>query len=98
MNGLDTLSEEQKQEFAKQVAIEMPAGCGTFHHPLMVHGSYENHSPIARRALVINVFADGTQSNSDEELLAGFLPYLRAIGWKDNFSHCYLIQGKFYNK
>ena len=75
MNGLDTfLSEEQKQEFAKQVAIEMPAGYGTFHHPLMVHGSYENHSPIARRALVINVFADGTQSNSDEELLAGVPP------------------------
>jgi ectoine hydroxylase-related dioxygenase (phytanoyl-CoA dioxygenase family) len=47
----------------------MPKGYGTFHHPLLVHGSYENRSDRPRRAFVINVFADGTISNSDGELL-----------------------------
>ena len=71
MNGLmKYLTEEQKKEF-KPVAIEMKKGYGTFHHPLMVHGSYENKSEMSRRAFVINVFADGTRSNTDEELLTG---------------------------
>ncbi len=72
MDGLDTLlNEDQKAEYAKKVAIEMPMGYGTFHHPLMVHGSYENKSNMPRRAVVLNVFADGTESNSDEEMLKG---------------------------
>ncbi|MGB5270278.1 MAG: phytanoyl-CoA dioxygenase family protein [Eudoraea sp.] len=71
MNGLmKYLTEEQKKEF-KPVAIEMKKGYGTFHHPLMVHGSYENNSEMSRRAFVINVFADGTVSNTDDELLTG---------------------------
>jgi ectoine hydroxylase-related dioxygenase (phytanoyl-CoA dioxygenase family) len=71
MNGLmKYLTQEQKKEF-KPVAIEMKKGYGTFHHPLLVHGSYENNSEIGRRAFVINVFADGTVSNTDDELLAG---------------------------
>jgi len=71
MNGLmKYLTEEQKKEF-KPVAIELKKGYGTFHHPLMVHGSYENNSEKSRRAFVINVFADGTVSNTDDELLAG---------------------------
>jgi len=71
MNGLmKYLTEEQKKEF-KPVAIELKKGFGTFHHPLMVHGSYENHSELSRRAFVLNVFADGTISNTDDELLVG---------------------------
>ena len=38
---------------------------------LMVHGSYENRSEISRRAFVLNVFADGTLSNTDEDILVG---------------------------
>ena len=71
MNGLmKYLTEEQKKEF-KPVAIEMKKGFGTFHHPLLVHGSYENKSEMSRRAFVINVFADGPVSNTDDELLCG---------------------------
>jgi ectoine hydroxylase-related dioxygenase (phytanoyl-CoA dioxygenase family) len=71
MNGLmKYLTEEQKKEF-KPVAIEMKKGYGAFHHPLLVHGSYENKSERSRRAFVINVFADGTVSNTDDELLSG---------------------------
>ncbi len=72
MEGLYTfLNEEQKKQFDQKVPAEMPMGYGTFHHPLVVHGSYENKSPNSRRAFVLNVFADGTVSNSDDELLAG---------------------------
>jgi len=71
MEGLmDYLTEEQKTEF-KPVPIEMKKGYGTFHHPLMVHGSYANKSERSRRAFVLNVFADGTRSATDEALLEG---------------------------
>ena len=67
----ELLTPDQQVEYDKKVAIEMPKGFGTFHHPLMVHGSYENNSDISRRAMVLNVFADGTLSNSNEEMLPG---------------------------
>ena len=67
----EMLTESQKKEYDTKVAIEMPKGYGSFHHPLMVHGSYENRSDISRRAFVINVFADGTISDSNEKLLSG---------------------------
>lgn len=64
------LSEEQKQAF-HPVAIEMKKGYASFHHPLLVHGSYENFSDRSRRAFVLNVFADGVMSNSNEAVLKG---------------------------
>ncbi|AHM61143.1 Phytanoyl-CoA dioxygenase [Flammeovirgaceae bacterium 311] len=71
MDGLmHYLSDEQKPEF-KPVPVELNKGHATFHHPLMVHGSYENKSSRSRRAFVLNVFADGTVSNSDEVILSG---------------------------
>ena len=72
MNGLmDYLNDEQKEQFKNPIAIELKKGYATFHHPLMVHGSYENKSEMSRRAFVLNVFADGTISNTDDELLKG---------------------------
>lgn len=69
MEGLmKFLTPEQKAQF-KPVPIELKRGYATFHHPLLVHGSYGNRSGISRRAFVLNVFADGTVSNSDEPLL-----------------------------
>lgn len=69
MEGLmDYLTEEQKAQF-KPVPIELKRGYATFHHPLMVHGSYSNKSTSSRSAFVINVFADGTLSNTDDELM-----------------------------
>ncbi|WP_339795378.1 phytanoyl-CoA dioxygenase family protein, partial [uncultured Imperialibacter sp.] len=65
MNGLDQyLTEEQKSQF-KPIPIEMKMGHGTFHHPLLVHGSYENKTDRQRRAYVTNVFKDGTRSDAD---------------------------------
>ncbi len=74
MDGiLDYLTPEQKAQF-NPVPIELKAGYATFHHPLLVHGSYENKSNQPRRAFVLNVFADGTISNTDDELLKGVPP------------------------
>ena len=74
MEGImDFLTEEQKAEF-KPIPIEVRKGYCTFHHPLMVHGSYENRSDRSRRAFVLNVFADGTYSATDDELLKGVPP------------------------
>ncbi len=71
MEGImDYLTNEQKEKF-KPVPIELKKGFGTFHHPLMVHGSYANKSDRSRRAFVTNVFAEGTVSNTDEVLLEG---------------------------
>lgn len=75
MEGLmEYLDESQKEQFRNPVAIELEKGYATFHHPLMVHGSFENKSQMSRRAFVLNVFADGTISNTDNELLSGVPP------------------------
>jgi len=67
------LTPEQRAQFQPE-AIEMPAGHGSFHHAMLVHGSYANQTPTPRRALVINVFRDGVESASDEPLLQGVPP------------------------
>ncbi len=64
------LNEEQTKQLDHPTPIEMKKGFASFHHPLLVHGSFENNSDRPRRAFVLNVFADGTCSKTDEELLA----------------------------
>lgn len=64
------LTDQQKAQF-RPVAIELKAGECSFHHPLMVHGSFENRSDRPRRGAVINVFRDGVKSVSDSPLLEG---------------------------
>lgn len=74
MDGLlEFMTEEQKKNF-KPIPIEMKAGEATFHHPLMVHGSFKNTSDRPRRGVVINVFKEGTLSNSNDVLLEGVPP------------------------
>jgi ectoine hydroxylase-related dioxygenase (phytanoyl-CoA dioxygenase family) len=71
MNAIfEVLTDDQRKEFAP-VAIELKAGEASFHHPLMLHGSYENLSEKPRRATVINVLRDGVVSDSAEPLLEG---------------------------
>lgn len=65
-----SLTPEQEQEF-KPVAIELKKGECSFHHPLMVHGSYENRTDVSRRAVVLNVFRDGVVSASEAPPLQG---------------------------
>jgi hypothetical protein len=70
---VESLTPEQRREF-KPVAIELKQGESSFHHPLMVHGSYENRTDKARRAVVLNVFRDGVVSASDAAPLEGVPP------------------------
>ena len=71
MRAIETVLNEEQRQMFKPVAIELRAGEAAFHHPRMIHGSYENRSSQPRRATVINVFRDGVSSNSDEPLLTG---------------------------
>lgn len=73
MGIMDYLNETQKQQF-HPIPVETKAGEAIFHHSLTLHGSGENRSDNPRRAFVINVFADGVSSDSDDELLAGVPP------------------------
>jgi ectoine hydroxylase-related dioxygenase (phytanoyl-CoA dioxygenase family) len=71
MNAIQTvLTNEQKSHF-KPFAVELKAGEASFHHPLMIHGSFENKSNCPRRAAVINVFLDGVKSDSPNPPLEG---------------------------
>ncbi len=67
------LSPEQEAQF-HPVPAQLKRGEASFHHPLMVHGSYENRTGSPRRAAVINVFRDGVHSASDAEPLPGVPP------------------------
>jgi ectoine hydroxylase-related dioxygenase (phytanoyl-CoA dioxygenase family) len=71
MTAIQTvLTDEQKDQF-RPVAIELKKGEAAFHHPLMVHGSFENKTDRPRRATVINAFRDGVFSASNDPLLDG---------------------------
>jgi ectoine hydroxylase-related dioxygenase (phytanoyl-CoA dioxygenase family) len=67
----DFLNEDQKKQFENPHFAETKAGEAIFHHSLTLHGSGENKSDRPRRAFVINVFADGVRSDSDEPMLEG---------------------------
>lgn len=67
----DFLYEDQKKQFENPQYAELKAGEAVFHHSLTLHGSGENKSERPRRAFVINVFADGVKSDSNEPLLEG---------------------------
>lgn len=69
----DVLSPEQLAQF-KPVPVELKQGYAAFHHPLLVHGSYENRTARPRRATVINAMRDDVKSDSSEALLAGVPP------------------------
>lgn len=67
------LTEQQWADFQPRT-MRLKRGEASFHHPLMVHGSEENHSDRPRRATVLNVFRDGTLSDSEEPLMPGTPP------------------------
>lgn len=68
------LNDEQKAQFKEPVTVELPLGHAAFHHPLLVHGSYENRSTRSRRAIVLNTVRDGVKSDTNDPLLDGVPP------------------------
>ncbi len=81
----DFLDDEQKKQFANPQHAEVKAGEAIFHHPLTLHGSGENKSNYPRRAFVINVFADGVNSDSDDALLSGVPPVRKGAKMEGQF-------------
>src|SRR5207244_13578376 len=73
----EVLSPPQWEQFTHPVAIELKPGECSFHHPLMVHGSFENRTDRPRRATVINAVLDGVKSDSDQPLLHSVPPVSR---------------------
>jgi len=67
----EVLSPAQWRAFQEPVAIELQSGEASFHHPLMVHGSFANRTDRPRRAAVVNLVRDGVCSQSDKPLLEG---------------------------
>lgn len=85
MDSVQTvLTDDQKKEF-KPIAIELKKGQASFHHPLMVHGSFENRTDHPRRAAIINVFQDGVASDSDDPPLEGVPPVARGEKMQGQF-------------
>jgi ectoine hydroxylase-related dioxygenase (phytanoyl-CoA dioxygenase family) len=74
MNAIQSVLNDAQKAMFKPTFAELKRGEAVFHHPLMVHGSYENRTERPRRAVVINAFVDGTKSASNDELLAGVPP------------------------
>jgi len=65
------LTDEQWEQFQHPIAVELQAGECVYHHPLAMHGSFENRTDIPRRAVVLNLVKDGVCSKVDEPLLEG---------------------------
>ncbi|HIC23372.1 MAG TPA: phytanoyl-CoA dioxygenase family protein [Planctomycetes bacterium] len=61
----ENLDSSQRQDFDRQVAVELHAGEAVFHHPLTMHGSFQNISSSPRRGAVVNLVADGVWSNPE---------------------------------
>lgn len=74
MNEIMTVLNDEQRAAFHPVPVELKRGYCSFHHPLLVHGSFENRSDRQRRAAVINVFRDGVRSMSGEPLLEGVPP------------------------
>jgi ectoine hydroxylase-related dioxygenase (phytanoyl-CoA dioxygenase family) len=55
------LPEELRERFSP-TPVALDAGEASIHHPLTVHGSYENRSPAPRRAVVLNFMGSDTRS------------------------------------
>ncbi len=85
MDAIRTVLSVEQRKMFKPVPIELKKGEASFHHPLMVHGSFENRSSRPRRATVINAFLDGTMSDSNEPPLQGVPPVPRGDPMEGQF-------------
>jgi len=81
---MDYLTPQQQKEF-KPIPVETKAGEAIFHHSLTLHGSGENTSNKPRRAFVINAFADGVISDSNDSLLQGVPPVSKGSKMQGQF-------------
>ncbi|RQO66563.1 phytanoyl-CoA dioxygenase family protein [Pedobacter sp. KBW01] len=86
------LDTDQMLAFEKKFANELPKGYASFHHPLMMHGSYANSSQRSRRAVVINSMGQDTMGNT-----AGY-ERLEALGHFPPMPQDQLLSSQFFPK
>eukprot|EP01147_Barroeca_monosierra_P004151 gene4150-8469_t len=72
----EILTQDEKEQW-QPIHCCLKKGEAVFHHPLVVHGSFGNKSTKSRRSAVVNYFADGTVSQTDDPLLRGVPPISR---------------------
>ena len=76
MNAIEkTLGPDRMAAF-RPVPVELKRGHASFHHPLLVHGSYDNLSARSRRATVLNLMRDGTRAAADEPEVDGLPAFM----------------------
>ncbi len=66
----EVMSPEQLAAF-KPVPLILKAGEASFHHPVILHGSYPNKSDRKRRGLVLNFMKADTRSDSNDPIMPG---------------------------
>jgi len=71
MEAIKTILTPEQLENFKPTPMLLKKGEAAFHHPLTIHGSFANPSEFPRRACVLNFFADGVSSVTNEYLLDG---------------------------
>ncbi|PVD32052.1 hypothetical protein C0Q70_07479 [Pomacea canaliculata] len=74
MEGIKSILTEEEMQAFKPVSALLKKGEASFHHGLSVHGSYGNRSELPRRSAVLNYFADGVVSDSNDLMLKGTHP------------------------
>jgi hypothetical protein len=85
MDAIKTvLTPGELSQFHPTAAV-LRKGEATFHHPLTVHGSFENRSNRPRRGIALNFCRDGTRSASDDPLLDGVPPIPRGRALSGRF-------------
>jgi ectoine hydroxylase-related dioxygenase (phytanoyl-CoA dioxygenase family) len=82
MNAIGEILTAEEIKAWKPVNGNLEKGQVSFHHPMTTHGSNPNKSDSWRRAAVLNYFADGTLSHSNDEILHGFTPKGTPMGGK----------------
>ena len=87
----EVLTPEQWEQFQHPVAIELKQGECSFHHPLMVHGSFANGTSRPRRAVVLNVIRDGVRRRATNRCWAACRRCPQGNHSADNsFRYCWI--------
>ena len=65
---MDMQVPDDKIDFSREVAIEMPAGSCSFHHSMLLHRSGPNHSEVARRGLAVHFMSSTSRWTSSADV------------------------------
>jgi hypothetical protein len=82
MNAMREIFTAEDIKAWRPVNGNLEKGQASFHNPMTVHGSNPDKSDNWRWASVLNYFADGILSHSNDEILQGFTKKGTPMGGK----------------